>query len=439
MPDLDVLELDRTLGRAEEAWRRWRRALAAGAAIDEDPFVFSRPALGRTKLEAVRALPLGDPLRVPLERWVYRLAEQRINREAIALGVGRRRVEGHPLDAPARGTWTLSAMLTQALAPTPHRAAWLDAARARSTSASLVEATLWERRQELARRLGLASADAHELAAPAAHAALEGFLRATDDLVAELGVTDLPTWLSAALAEGAGDGWPGRLNVPALAELLRDTPWVDRVELQLPSLPAPIAPASFARGLAALGGAYAHALAPPQQPFVIARDPYSLPEHLHGALLLPVLLAPGFLRRRLDVGPARLAAHRRALGGMLLCHARALALALALRGAALRGHRALGEGTEELAVRALGFPLGASSGGVLFRPRADGASRFAALLLALRWHRELVERHDEDWFWNPRAAEELRAAAGAPPPEAVDAASLSEGVAALREMIVATL
>jgi len=439
MPDLDVLELDRTLGRAEEEWRRWRRALAAGEGIDEDPFVFTRPALGKTKLEAVRALPPGDPLRAPLERWVYRLTEQRINREAIAIGVARRRVEGHPIDAPVRGTWTLSAMLAQALDPTPRRGAWLDALRARSTGASLVEATLWERRQELARRLGLDGADAHEIAAPAATAALDDFLSATDVLAGELGVTALPAWLGAALAEGAGAGWPGRLNAPALADLLRDTPWVDRVELSLPPLPAPVAPASFARGLVALGGAYARALAPAHQPFVIARDPYSLPEHFHGSLVLPVLLAPEFLRRRLGVERARLAAQRRALGAMLLCHARALALALALRAAALRGRGALAEGMDELAARALGFPLGASSGGVLFRPRADGASRFAALLLALRWHRELVERHDEDWFWNPRAAEEIRAAAGGSPPDAVDAATLVEGVAALRALIADTL
>lgn len=439
MPDLDVLDLDRTLRRAEEAWRGWRRALSAGDAVDEDPFVFTRPALGKTKLEVVRGLPDSDPLRTPLERWILRLAEQRIDREAIALGVRRRRVEGHLLDAPLRGTFTLSGMLAQALATAPLRGAWLDALRARSQSAALVEATLWERRQELARRLGLARADAHELAAPAASAVLDSLLGATDDLVAELGDTDLPGWLGAALGEGARDGWPGRLNAAALATLLRDTPWVDRVVLDLPPLPACHAPASFARALVMVGRAFARALAPAAQPFVIARDPYALPEHLHGALLLPVLLAPGWLRRRLDVGRSRLAEHRRALAAVLLCHARALALELALRSAALRGRQALFEGTEELAVRCLGFPLGPSSAGVLFRPRADGASRLAGLLLALGWQRALVERHDEDWFWNPRAAEEIRAAAGAPPADAVDPTALDAGVAALRELVAAAL
>ncbi len=439
MPDLDVLELDRTLRRAEEAWRGWRRALSVGDAVDEDPFVFVRPALGKTKLEVVRGLPAGDPLRAPLERWIVRLAEQRIDREAIALGVRRRRIEGHPLDVPVRGVCTLSGMLAQALAAAPARAAWLDALQSRSQGAAHVEATLWERRQELAFRLGLARADAHEIAAPAAQAVLPGLLGATDDLVAELGVADLPGWLGVALGEGAREGWPGRLNTAALAALLRDTPWVDRVVLDLPPLPAPYAPASFARALVMIGGAFARALAPAAQPFVIARDPYALPEHLHGALLLPVLLAPRWLRRRLDVGRAHLAEHRRALAAMLLGHARALALALELRSAALQGRQALFEGMEALAVRHLGFPLGPSSAGVLFRPRADGASRLAGLLLALGWQRALVERHDEDWFWNPRAAEEIRAAASAPPAETVDPVALDAGVAALRDLVAAAL
>jgi hypothetical protein len=41
----------------EEAWRGWRRALSVGDAVDEDPFVFVRPALGKTKLEVVRGPP----------------------------------------------------------------------------------------------------------------------------------------------------------------------------------------------------------------------------------------------------------------------------------------------------------------------------------------------------------------------------------------------
>jgi hypothetical protein len=70
------------------------------------------------------------------------------------------------------------------------------------------------------------------------------------------------------------------------------------------------------------------------------------------------------------------------------------------------------------------------SAGALIRLRVDDAQRFAGLLLGAQRFFELVEAHDEDWFDNPRAADQLRSEARLVPavsadPDRLGAASLS--------------
>ena len=64
---------------------------------------------------------------------------------------------------------------------------------------------------------------------------------------------------------------------------------------------------------------------------------------------------------------------------------------------------------EELSQRCLGEPLPPRAAGSLFRLHADDGQRFAGLLLAAELADTLTRTHDDDWFRNPRAAEELRA------------------------------
>ncbi|MBN2197539.1 MAG: hypothetical protein JW751_32470 [Polyangiaceae bacterium] len=439
MTDLDVLALDRTLRRANETWRRWRRGLVQGEGIEEDPFLFTRPALGQTKLAAVRELGADDPLRVRFERWIVRLAEQRINRQVLARCVYHRRLERHPVETPARGEWSVSEMLQHALRATPTRRSWLAALMARGGDLVAVEVALWERRRELATRFGFTGQDAMEPITPVVESAIDGFWQATDDLAESFAVPDLPSFLGLALADGARDGWPGRMSPTALAGLLKGTPWIDRVSLDLPPLPAAVAPATFARGIAMVGAAFARALAPQHQPFVVATDPHGLPEHIQGALVGLILLSPPFVRRQLEIGPARLGASMRALAGMTVCHARGLALALTLRASALEGRQAFAAALEDQAARVLGFPLPRIGTGVFFRPRADSASRLAGLLLAAHRFVELVEQYDEDWYFNPRAADAVRADANSIPGVPPTAGELVEGAASLRRLVAGRL
>lgn len=439
MNELDVLALDRTLARAAAEWLAWRRALAVGEGVDYDPFVFTRAAVGRAQLLTVRELPAADPLRARLERWIFRLAEQRINRAAIAAAVARRRVERHLVEGPARGCWTVSELVVRALREGPLRAEWLERLLACASELRDAEALLWERRQELGRRLGYRDGDGMEIATDAVRGVLPTLEDALRGPIEAVFPRTLAAWLEVALGSVANDGWPARVSSDTLAELLRGTPWTDRVSLDLPPFSPTLAPASFARGLSTVGRVWARSLAPARQPFVVARDPYDLPEHTQGALVALLLTSAPFLRRRLGVAPHHLEAQRRAMGAMLLCHARALGLALELRAAALGGRRAFETAVEEASQRALGFPLPPQAAGILFRPRSDGASRLAGLLLAARRVESLVEQFDDDWFRNPRVAEALRGDVDRPPAESIGVEELAEGVLALRRLLQSAL
>jgi hypothetical protein len=75
---------------------------------------------------------------------------------------------------------------------------------------------------------------------------------------------------------------------------------------------------------------------------------------------------------------------------------------------------------EELGARVFGAPLpgdlaGAwSCGGLSGRRRIDAPARLVAGVRAYAFHRDLVERFDEDWFDNPRAGAHLASLAAGP-------------------------
>jgi hypothetical protein len=73
--------------------------------------------------------------------------------------------------------------------------------------------------------------------------------------------------------------------------------------------------------------------------------------------------------------------------------------------------------------------------GALYRIHFDDGQRFAGLLAAATWQRQLLETHDEDWFRNPRAIEELRASVDCMPATGIAAGGLSVGARELRRRI----
>jgi hypothetical protein len=180
-----------------------------------------------------------------------------------------------------------------------------------------------------------------------------------------------------------------------------------------------------------LGAAWTEALAPASQPLSLARDPFGLSRATHGALLASLLVSPAFLRRQLGLGKPRVATHLRALARSSLLFVRQLALRVLLDEPALQGTRALHEAFAEQSARTFGFELPPDAAGLLFRPRVGDAQRLAGALLAATRAEQLAAEHDEDWFRNPRAIEQLRAEARLAPATTCTAEALAAGARSL--------
>jgi hypothetical protein len=91
------------------------------------------------------------------------------------------------------------------------------------------------------------------------------------------------------------------------------------------------------------------------------------------------------------------------------------ALRVRLRPYALASERAFREAFSELANQELQISLPPALAGALFQLDVEDEQRLLGRLLAAKRERELTEAHDEDWFRNPRAIEQLRAEAHRPP------------------------
>ncbi len=450
MEDLEPLALSRALRDAARAAREWRRGLRDGASLGRDPFAAHRPLLGQSSYQRVEGLPAGDPLRPYLLRWVHRLADDRINAGVEAELARLWAVERHPLDAPRRGEFTRRELLRAALTARrdEERDAWLEALFERAGPLRETQVRLFERRAEVARRLGLsptAALGSLSLARPApksvasdptpgraseecaahregAQAALRGAQPLLGEGSATAGLAErwlvetrelasLPASVGEHLARGlaldAPDRFPARLDAAWLARPFGDTPLFRGLAPELGRLPAPLAPASFVRASARLGAGWASAAGPTDQPFVVAEDPYGLPRRSAGALFAGLWLSPAFLTRALGLGRAQQREFLRVISGSLLLATRVAALRVLLAQAALAGARAARDAFERFTPEVAG-QVPAAAEGALWRPPLDAEARFLGLLVAAHREAELREEHDEDWFRNPRAAEALR-------------------------------
>jgi hypothetical protein len=297
----------------------------------------------------------------------------------------------------------------------------------------------WERRREVAERMSVGDLDGIESPYPDLAATAQAWLRRTRDVSRDLGATDPVSTLELGLATGAARGWPGRLTLRNVAEWLNEGRLLQSLPLDPGELPEPVSGSSFLRALARLGAAFVDASAPAHQPFVIAHDPYGLRRRRTGALFARLLLSPDFARRRLELDRSQIAEHLRAMAGSLWIESRIAAVRVLLRSAALDGARALRDGYEELSAEALGRPLPARALGVILRVPDDAPARFAGLLLSAHDTAALVNEHNEDWYRNPRAAEQLRAEASISPAITTTADALDRGAAALEAELVASL
>jgi hypothetical protein len=424
--ELSPFELDREVARVVPRARAAYRAMRAGREVTLSvPDVLRDPET----IERV-ASDAADPIAEPLLRWLYwlELMTRALPREGARLRSYQH--ERHAIDTPLAGHFSWRELLGHALRDASRRPRLLEVLLERGDGLRDSLKRLYELRAELPRFGGKVRAEL-EQAHPGAASFARDLLERSRDATASLGLRSLSEVLEVGLAHAADDGWPRQVTLRSLHDLLGSTDWLSGLRLDTGALPATLAPASFARGLLRLGAAWSDALAPTSQPFAVAHDAFGATRARHGALFAGLLTSPVFLKRALGLGTARSVAHARALSGSALLFVRQLALRVLLDEPALQGPRALLEAHQELGASAFGFELPPSSAGLLFRPRLGDAQRLCGALLAAARAEELRDEHDEDWFRNPRAIEQLRAEARLTPEPTELEGQLERGARAL--------
>ncbi len=408
---MDLLRLDREIEAAVTALARWRARIHAGeaAAWDEAPLESRREVQGKRLRDALAALPpspVEGPLRDALVAWVEALTVARVARDAE---VDLSRAEHEP-----RGTLTLERATKVSL----HDAvrglvASTSAEEARRHVAAIDECAplvLEARRRvrdlerEVLSRLEVADADGP----PALVATARAFLDHTRDLARdELKRRPAPTWplaLDVTLARSAAEGWPNRLGPRFVLDALRG--WTQGVRLPAFTVPSAHGGASFAIAFARFGVALRHAFSPRGIPFALRVPPRFVDAERFGLLFASLLATRRFSTRRLGLSQRVAAAQSRAFAAAFLVEGRRLAAKLCVLAGAPK---------DELAHEVLGEADRASS---LFFDLAPGdVGRALALFGVAPLARELRDRHDDDWFDNPRAIVELRSRSAAPAPE----------------------
>jgi hypothetical protein len=432
--ELSPFELDRELSRVAPRARAAYRALRNGREVRlAVPDVL-------TDAETLERLAndKSDPIAPALVRFLYwlELLRRALPREGER--VRRYRVERHALDRPLSGHFSWRELLGHALRDEQRRPELLDVLLARGDRLRDAGTRLYEIRSELPSFAGRSRAQL-ELPHPELAEHARRWLESSADACESLELRSLEDWLARGLAPEAADGWPRQLSWRNLDQLLGSKDWLSGLRLELSDLPAPLSAASFLRGFLRLGAAWQDALAPAAQPYCIAHDPLGLMRAEHGALLAFVALSPTFLRRQLGLGKERAIGHARALSRSALLHTRLLALRVLTGDAALAGPGALREAFSEHAARAFGFELPETAAGLIARPRLGDAQRLAGTLRAAQRSQQLAEEHDEDWFRNPRAIEQLRAEARTAPATTCEGESLEAGAHALLEQLAPRL
>ncbi|HVU00608.1 MAG TPA: hypothetical protein VHE30_02615 [Polyangiaceae bacterium] len=439
LESLDPLRLDREIARAALGLRKQLRREGAGDLDAADPFLRSRLVAGRSAFRAVRELPESDPMRAPLAAWVYRLADHRINAGARARVEVEWRLVKHVAAEPERVETTLSELLVRALSDEKRREALVRSYFRIGGDVASAVTLLWQRRQEVASRLGLTGPDA--ITAPCAGMTdvAGAWLERTNAAFEEIRRPSLPGLLAVALAEGATEGWPRNLVPRTVLEPFRATDLFRSVDLDPGELPALVGPTSFLRAYARVGAAWVDAMAPKDQPFVVAHDPFGLRRRTFGSLLALLGGTRAFGRHALGLSGPRLSEHLRQLSAALLVASRLAALRVLLRGAALGGRELFQETFERETHRALGIALSPRSAGSLIRLHEDDDQRFAGALLAGGDAARLRDERDEDWFRDPRTTERLRDEARLSPERTTTKDALERGSAALYQALTDAL
>ena len=436
----DLGALDRDIARTAALVSRAERAVHAGGAGADtiDPYEERRQVAGRSTFVALapRAddLSLDAPMREGLRRWVFAFTLGRLAREKSLELQEATDEDVAIVDRPVsrkmswREAWQEALHATVTGDVEMYLRAAGDASSTVEPPAREVQAIL----REAAHRLDVE--DRARFETGVATRTLTTFARRFFDSTDEISRHALAAeqkrregirpsaadYLALALGRSAGEGWPAKLTRRWLEDLA--PPLVQGLALDVGALPEALGASSFARALFAFGRALRIAGPSPSLPFALARDPYPVDAERFGLTFASLVTSAPFHRKVLGVGADAAFAQARTGNGMALAHARLAAVRWLVAGADRNereelGHRLLGAAPPGDLLAA--FPL----------PRADDASRLLALGTTFPVVTTLVDRHDEDWFRNPRALADLRARASAPAHAVVGGATDAADVA----------
>lgn len=436
MHDFDPIALSRTLARAEDDAWAWLDRLSELAEPEDAPLQVYRTELCQQyHAELLEELPPSDPLRPYLVRWLTHLLELRVNGAVYTEGARLRYHDVHHLESPEKTKATLDAVCRKVLAE-ERRGAWLKELDRVGRPLAELTTQLWQRRVEVYKRLKGPSLDEVELPTAEVYAIAEEVLVATKPLV-----TEMPG-LAKALAHVVKPGsltFPAHLSPATLGDWFRETRLLEAVHLRQFNWPKSLASTSFGVALDRFGSAWQRSLAPRNQPFVVAYDPLGLGESTTGWLFAQLLANPAFQRRNLGGAPSKQRDVNRFWGFAGVHELRLRALRVLVRQAVQLDYRERPKALEHLSERTWGEPLGANLLGVLPQLKSGDPQRLCAVGLATLRAEALTDAHNDDWFRNPRAIDELRSTASMPPDSQVTPDLAREGlrcyVARLTSMI----
>jgi len=293
------------------------------------------------------------------------------------------------------------AHLLDALRKAP-RATLVTAATAGSMAHAVDTGSMWQQVQ------GAPDETVHEVATH--------LIARTDDLAHELGARGEDTsgerawWIGLRRSVGrdATEGWPARLNARWLRQTFSAARLGDGLLLDVDTLPRPIGAASFARALGQFGRALLAASRADTVPFTLHARPFSSRRSRAAALFASLLLSPAFLQQVLGLSGVRLERQRRTIAAAFLHSLRIDALRVAVAASMATSHSASREHFQLLGERVLGAAPPTALLGVVPAMRPGDGAALVGTLLAVKDHRTLRERFDQDWFRNPRTGEHLR-------------------------------
>jgi len=434
----DPLSINRRLRDVARSLSSFRSALREGRG-DEHAFELTGQKASRELIETL-AGEERDPLAPPLLRAAHRLHEAHVLAELEHQHSAALRLERHAVDAPERGRFTLATLRASALADTTGRgAAYLRTLTERASHASDLVLRRAERHAELRASLARLVPSGIDLPGDAVLAAAPAVLASTGDAFRALRPRTLAEVIELGLGRDSRASWPARLTARSIADFFSEAPWLAHLTPEPFPVPPALGASSFLRALLGFGASLRGALGASAQPFVLARDPYGLERATLGSLFALLPVKESFARRHLGVALTAMSDHRRSLARVLLVALRESALRVSLRAPALAGSSTLLRAYPELGDQALGVELHPSLLGAVFTPRSGDAQRFAALLVAASVDQRLTEAHDDDWFRNPRAVEELRESARAPAPTIAEKEDLDRGAALLTTWLTSAL